>query len=161
MTGATEKDRPLTAAPPDRAGLSGLEYVQALRDGKIPPSPMANTIGYRVIEVEQGAATLAVTPGKHLSNNITLHGGAMATLLDGAMSSAVNSALPKGARCKTLELKVNYLDAPTLESGRLFGKGRVIQLRHRTGLAEGKIEDANGKLYAHATATFSIRRPQE
>ena len=138
--------------------MSGLEYVEALRDQRIPLAPMARTIGYQFREVRKGRVTLAVTPGSHLYNNWTLHGGAMATILDSAMSAAVNSEMPVGARCRTLELKINYLDGPTADSGELLARAKTIQVRNRVALAQGKLEDAEGRLYAHATATFSIRR---
>lgn len=145
--------------PLKRTDLTGLQYVEALRDGQIPLSPMANTIGYKIMDVHEGSVTLKLTPQRHLFNNVSLHGGTMATILDSAMSAAVNSALPKEARCRTLELKINYLDAPTADTGELTGKGALIQLCNRIALAEGRLEDNNGKLYAYATATFSIKRP--
>ncbi|MDD9961963.1 MAG: PaaI family thioesterase [Gammaproteobacteria bacterium] len=141
-----------------RKTMSGLDYVEALRDQRIPLAPMARTIGYHFKEVRKGRVTLAVTPGRHLFNNWTLHGGAMATILDSAMSAAVNSEMPVGARCRTLELKINYLDGPTAETGELLARASTIQVRNRIALAQGKLEDDEGKLYAHATATFSIRR---
>ena len=141
-----------------RKTMSGLEYVEALRDQRILLAPMARTIGYQFREVRKGRVTLAMTPGSHLFNNWTLHGGAMATILDSAMSAAVNSEMPVGARCRTLELKINYLDGPTVDTGELLARANTIQVRNRIALAQGKLEDAEGNLYAHATATFSIRR---
>jgi uncharacterized protein (TIGR00369 family) len=35
-------------------------------------------------------------------------------------------------------------------------EGKVIQVGSRIGTAEGRIVDANGKLYAHATTTCLI-----
>lgn len=143
-----------------RDKMTGLEYVEALRDGEIPLSPMAQNIGYSIETVAEGSVTLTVAPRPHLFNNFTLHGGAMAAILDGAMASAVNSSLPQGARARTLELKINYLDAPTKKTGELFGIAKVIQLRNRVALVEAQIQDRDGKLYAHATSTYMIRRPK-
>jgi len=148
-------DTPLTEL---RKTMSGLEYVEALRDQRIPLAPMARNIGYQFREVRKGRVTLAVTPGSHLFNNWTLHGGAIATILDSAMSAAVNSEMPVGARCRTLELKINYLDGPTADTGELFARAGTIQVRNRIALVQGKLEDAEGNLYAHATATFSVKR---
>ncbi|XOD55130.1 hypothetical protein ACINK0_17220 [Deinococcus sp. VB343] len=35
----------------------------------------------------------------------------------------------------------------------------MIHVTRQTGLAEGRIVDENGKIYAHATTTCLIRRP--
>ena len=144
---------------PERADLTGLEYIEAVRDGRFPLSPMARTIGWRILEVEEGRVTLCANPGAHLYNHKTLHGGAMAAMLDGAMAFAVNSALPRKVRCRTLDLQASYLDAPTAESGELYARAEVIQLRNRIALAEGRIEDGEENFLAHGTARFIIRRP--
>ena len=121
---------------------------------------MARTVGWKIAEVGEGRVTLRANPGTHLYNHATLHGGAMATMLDGAMAAAVNSALPKRTRCLTLDLQVSYLNAPTPAAGELYAMAGVIQLRNRIALAEGRIEDGRGNLFAHGTARFSIRRPR-
>ena len=36
------------------AGLSGLEFLRALRDGKLPPAPLAMLLGFRAVEAEEG-----------------------------------------------------------------------------------------------------------
>src|SRR4051812_25469886 len=95
------KDKP-AAASEARAGLTGLEYVRAIRDGAILRSPLAQTIGWTFETAEEGLVTLSLQPKPHIFGNNSLHGGAIASLIDGAMSAAVNSVLPRGYRCLTL-----------------------------------------------------------
>jgi len=87
-----------------------------------------------------------------------VHGGVAATLLDSAMGCAVHSTLAAGAAYTTLEIKVNYLRPMTIETGPVRCEAKVIHVGGRTATAEGRIEDARGKLYAHGTTTCIIFR---
>jgi uncharacterized protein (TIGR00369 family) len=56
----------------------------------------------------------------------------------------------------TLEAKVNMVRAITAKTGTIRATGRVIHLGGKTATAEGRLEDAAGKLYAHGTTTCII-----
>lgn len=46
--------------------MSGLEFVQGLVDGTLPLNPMAETLGYDVVDVSKGRVVVAAEPhGKH------------------------------------------------------------------------------------------------
>jgi uncharacterized protein (TIGR00369 family) len=87
-----------------------------------------------------------------------VHGGVAATLLDSAMGCAVHSTLPAGARYTTLEIKVNYLRPMSAKTGEVRCEANIIHVGGRTAVAEGKILDSQGKLYAHGTTTCIILR---
>jgi uncharacterized protein (TIGR00369 family) len=88
-----------------------------------------------------------------------VHGGLACTLLDSAMGCAVHSALPAGTGYTTLELKTNLLRPLTRQTGRLRCEGQVVHVGGRIATAEGRLVDAQGTLYAHATTTCMIFRP--
>lgn len=44
------------------AGLSGLEFMQALVDGHLPPPPIALLLNMRPVKVERGLAVFECTP---------------------------------------------------------------------------------------------------
>ena len=90
-----------------------------------------------------------------------MHGGFGATLLDSAMGCAVHSTLNAGDAYTTLELKINFLRPLTHTTGAVRGIGTVVYSGRTTALAEGRLEDASGKLYAFATSTCLIRRKDE
>jgi acyl-coenzyme A thioesterase PaaI-like protein len=70
--------------------MSGLEHLEAIRDGAIPPPPIAELMGFDLVEVGHGRATFAVEPvEKHYNPIGVVHGGLAATLLDSAMGCAV------------------------------------------------------------------------
>ena len=57
---------------------------------------------------------------------------------------------------KTLEAKTNLVRAITSETGKLRAIGRTLHVGKRMATAEGRLEDAAGKLYAHATTTCIV-----
>ena len=141
-------------------GLSGLEFLRKIIAGELPQPPIARTLDYALVEAAEGRAVFAITPGEIHYNPIGMvHGGIPCTLLDSAMGCAVHSTLPPGVGYTTLELKVNIIKAIGKDSGPLRAEGRVIHVGRSTGVAEGKIVDAKGTLYAHATTTCMILRP--
>lgn len=162
---APERTRTYTWEDPMRlaeAGrrMSGIVFFRAILAGELPPPPIAQTLGFRFAEVEEGRVVFTGTPAEYLYNPIGVaHGGFAATLLDSAMGCAVHSVLPAGVAYTTLEIKVNYVRAITAQTGELRAEGTVIHIGGRTATAEGRITDAAGTLYAHGTTTCLVLRP--
>jgi uncharacterized protein (TIGR00369 family) len=142
--------------PLKREGLSGIEYVRAMMDGRIPLSGMAKTIGWRVRGVEVGKVVFSLPLGPHLHGNNGLHGGTFATLFDGAFAAAVNSSLAADQRCKTLDIRVNYIRGVTTEIPELVCTAEVLHIGRSNAFVEARIVDSEGRLCASATATFGI-----
>ena len=42
--------------------MSGLEFLAAIRDGRLPGPPIARLLGFDLVEVEDGRAVFAGTP---------------------------------------------------------------------------------------------------
>jgi len=137
--------------------LSGIDAMRAIRDGLLPPPPMAKLIGFDMCVVEPGLIGMALDPHESLENTIgLLHGGAAATLLDTAMGCAISTQLPAGRGAVTLDLKLTYLRPLSVRSGTIMAEGKVIKLGRQTSYAEGFVRDGAGKLAVHATATFAM-----
>jgi len=137
--------------------LTPIEHLRAIRDGRIPDPPIARLLGMRLAMVEDGAAAFELTPAEHHYNPIgVVHGGIAFTLLDSAMGCAVQSLCPAGKGYTTLELKVNLVRAVTLQTGPIRATAKIVHFGSRTATAEGRLEDAAGKLYAHGTSTCLI-----
>jgi uncharacterized protein (TIGR00369 family) len=136
------------------ASLSGIDYLRAIANGKIPPPPIALLLGFDIEEVEEGRVVFTAETGEHLYNPIgVVHGGVAATLLDSAMGCAVHSLLPQGRGYTTLEIKVNLVRAIRRESGRLRAVGSVVHMGGKIATAEARLLDGEGRLCAHATTT--------
>jgi len=140
------------------AGLSGLEALRALEDGRIADPPIALLLGFELVEFDDGRAVFAVEPGEHHYNPIgVVHGGLAATLMDSAMGCAVQTTLPAGVVYSTLELKVNLVRAITRDTGRVVCEGTIVHRGRTVATAEGRAwVQETGKLVAHGTTTCLV-----
>ena len=138
-------------------GKTGLELMQAMLRGDIPHPTISVTMDFTLISVALGEAIFQGTPNKqHMNPMGTVHGGWYATLLDSAVGCAVHTMLPAGRGYTTAELSVNLVRGavPGKEPLRVIGK--VLHCGKQLATAEGRIVDAGGKLYAHATTTCLV-----
>ena len=123
---------------------------------KIPP-PVAELIGFEVVEAGMGECTMRLEAQERHQNPMgTLHGGILCDIADGAMGMAFFSTLEPGETFTTLELKMNYLRP--FWTGTLHAHGKVISRGKTVGLAECRIVDAQDRLIAHATSTCMALR---
>jgi uncharacterized protein (TIGR00369 family) len=137
--------------------LSGYELMKGIMDGRFPVPPIAKLFEFRLKDVEPGRAVFAGAPSFDYYNPIgSVHGGYASTLLDSCMGCAIHSMLPAGTGYTTLELKVNFVRGMTDKTGIVMAEGKVISVGRRVGIAEGRIFDAENKLYAHGTTTCLI-----
>jgi uncharacterized protein (TIGR00369 family) len=144
---------PMTTAR-GAGGRTGLLFLKAILDGDIPPAPVQRTLGFDLVAVEEGLARFAMTPGEHLYNPMNgVHGGVACTLLDSAMGSAVMSTLDANTGYVTADVVVHLTRPITASTGRIVAEGRIVHRGSRVATAEGRLEDAAGRLLAHATTT--------
>jgi uncharacterized protein (TIGR00369 family) len=114
----------------------------------------------KLAEVDEGRVVWELVPAEQHYNPIGVaHAGIAATLLDSAMACAVHSTLAQGKGYTTLEFKINLVRALTLNTGPIRAIARVVHGGKSTATAEGRLEDASGALYAHATTTCIILSP--
>ena len=137
--------------------MPGIEFLRAIRDGRLPGPPIAQLLGFSLVEVEPGYAVFECVPGERHYNPIgVVHGGLAMTLLDSCMGCCVQSAMPPGSAYTTLEAKTNLVRAITMTTGKLRAIGKIVHAGKRVATAEGRLEDESGKLYAHATTTCIV-----
>lgn len=139
------------------AGRSGLEVMQAMVAGELPSPPIAHTLGFRLAEAERGHALFECEPAEFHYNPIgSVHAGLAMTLMDSAMGLAFVTTLDEPVPWTTLELKANFTRALSLETGLVRCTGSVIHPGRRVTTTEARIEDADGRLYAHGTSTILV-----
>ena len=140
------------------AEMSGLEYIRAIFEGKLPPPPIAQTMGFVGAEAEEGRAVFVSEAGEFLYNPIgVVHGGFAMTLLDSALGCAIQTTLARGEGYTTLETKVNFVRAINAETGRVRCEATVIHRGRQVATAEGRlVQEGTGKLLAHGTTTCLI-----
>jgi uncharacterized protein (TIGR00369 family) len=138
-------------------GLSGLEIFKGIFDGRFPSPPIGKTLDFIPIQITHGIAIFQGRPqAAHYNPLGTVHGGWFCTLLDSAMGCAVHSTLQANKGYTTLELKVNMVRALTQSVPMVRAEGKVIHVGRQVATAEGRILDAEGKVYGHATTTCLI-----
>ncbi len=148
-------DPALTAA--EIGTTSGLEMLQAMRDGEIPAPPILQLVGATEIEADEGRVAVFMPAAEFHYNPLgTVHGGIIATLLDTAAGCTVHSTLPAGVGYTSLDLMTRFIKPVTINSGLLRCEGNIISRGRRTAVAESRLFDERGTLLAHATSTCLI-----
>lgn len=146
----------LEIAPRNEAGLALIQGVFA--SGGFGQG-IGRTLGIFGISAEAGAVVLAGDPSEDHQNPLgTVHGGYVATLLDGAMALALQTCLEPGTPYATTDLNINYLRGVKLNAGTVHAEGKVIDLGRSRALAEARLIGPDGQLHAFATGSFSVRR---
>ena len=148
------------AHPTDAAfhsSLSGLEVMQAILDGQFPAPPIAEVLGFRLLDVAHGRVRFEGTPGANVCNpHGTVHGGWYGTLLDSAMACSVLTTIPSGVGYTTLEYKVNIVRAVPVGTP-IIAEGVVQHAGRRTGVASGTLFGKEcGRLYATGSTTCIV-----
>ncbi|MFI5029021.1 MAG: PaaI family thioesterase [Solirubrobacterales bacterium] len=140
------------------ASMSGIEYMLAVVEARVPPPPIAVVMRMRPTEVEEGHAVFEGEPGEEHYNPIgVVHGGYAATLLDSALGCAVHTTLPAGVSYTSLGLEAKYVRPITRDTGRVICQAKVLYRGRRQATAEATLSAADsGKLLAHGSATCMI-----
>ena len=146
-----------TVSSDKRKEMTGLQFVQGLADGTLPLNTIAQTLGYDIVEAENGRVVITAEPkDTHLNPAGTVHGGLAATMLDSCMGLAIQSTLDKGVGSTTLEFKISFVRPITPQTGLIRAEGMVINCGRRVGTAEGRVTDKDGRLLVHGTTTCLI-----
>ncbi len=158
---ASERKRTITWHDPkifaESAHLSGLEILQAMRDGTLPVPPYTELIGMRGVELEKGRVVFELNVGEFHYNPLGIaHGGVVSGLLDTVMGCALWSTLEGGMSYTTTDLHIHFVRPLTVESGVVRAEGKVVHAGRRSATSEGRAFDARGKLVAHGTCTCML-----
>ena len=137
--------------------MTGLEIMQAVQNGELPPPPMAMLMNMRVVDVKRGIAVFTGTPEPyHLNPAGGIHGGFAHTLLDSATGCAVHTILDAGMGYGTVQLNAHLVRAITVNTGEMRCESRVVHEGRSMATAEATLTDADGKIYAHGTSACMI-----
>jgi uncharacterized protein (TIGR00369 family) len=141
------------------ATMSGLDYLTAIAEGRVPGPPIGAHFGLRWESIAHGEVVAVSEPDESLYNPIGMvHGGVAATMLDSVIGCAVHTTLPAGVGYSSVELKVSFLRAIRGDTGPIRATGRVVKEGSRIAFAEGEIRDSSGKLLATGSGTCVITR---
>ncbi len=137
--------------------VDGYAYLAGELRGEVPSLPICATNRMRLAEVERGRVVFVGQPGEEHANAVgTVQGGWTTSLLDAAMGSAVHSMLPAGVTYATIDIKVNFVRPVLIDAGEMRAIAETIHVGRRLATAEGRVEDGEGRILAHATTTTLI-----
>jgi len=137
--------------------MSGFDFIDGMRSGRLPAPPIGKTLNYHLTEVEEGRVVFEGTPEFAAYNPLGgIHGGWFGTLLDSCMACAVQTTLPKGKGYTTIEYKVTILRPVFVTTPPLKAIGTVVSSGRRVATATGEMVGEDGKVYATGTTTCLV-----
>jgi len=125
--------------------------------GELPPPPISQLTGIRLVEAEEGRVAFRMPASEWLASPTGMvQGGATAMAADVGLASAVLSTLPRSTAFAPLDLKTNFL-RPVPRDGRdLTVDARVLHRGKSLAVAEAHVTNADGKLVMFASGTSQI-----
>ncbi|WP_240768941.1 PaaI family thioesterase [Paracoccus liaowanqingii] len=156
----TASDAAIKNGNPDaieRSKMNGMEIVSAMAEGRLRRPPMADLLPFALLRPEEGFVTLVALPEIRFSNPMmTMHGGWIMTMLDTAMALAAQTLLEPGQSCPSHETSAKFVRPIRVETGEIRVTGKVVSRGRTVITLEGRVEDIQGRLYAHGTSTCLI-----
>ena len=138
--------------------MSGLEILQAQKEGELPYPPHHFLTGTRVVGVSPGDVIFTLPAHEWLcSPQRTVQGGVIAMLADTALSCAIIASTPAGTAVAAMDLKVNYLRPVPADGRDLRAHGRVRHVGRTIAIAESEVTNADAKPVALATGSAMLR----
>jgi uncharacterized protein (TIGR00369 family) len=139
--------------------LSGLEAIRAVRDGLVPPPPIANLMGFRIAEADAGRVVFEGEPGEEHYNPLgAVHGGFALTLFDSAMGCAIHTMLEAGVAYTTTDVQVRFIRGMTKDTGTVRCEATVVHVGRSTAVAEAKLFDSAGRVLGIGTTACAVLR---
>jgi len=118
-------------------------------------SPYYKHLGMKIVKIRDKSSEAHLVLGaEHKNIWNTIHGGAVASLLDSTCGSSLYSMLDTDEGAITVDLRVNYLAPP--REGLMIGKGKFVHRTRNLAWSEAEAYDNDGKLVARAQAIHRI-----
>lgn len=137
--------------------MSGREFLEAMGRRELPLPPLLEILGIREGEVGDGFVEFTMKPQPYMMNlAATLHGGALAALVDSALTCALVTRLPKGYAATTIDLQMRFFRPARMSAESLTARAEILHMGRSFGATQGEIRDAKERLIVHATSSLAI-----
>jgi uncharacterized protein (TIGR00369 family) len=138
--------------------MDGLTFVREMRDTEANYPPIGKLVGFAILDVSLGKIRISGRPtAEHYNPFGVVHGGFASTLLDlalGHVSVTVLGSMDKFV--STTDLSVKYLRPLFASIDQVFCEAEVLRAGRQIVVADAKLVDASGKLYATAQSTCLV-----
>jgi uncharacterized protein (TIGR00369 family) len=152
---------------PQTPRISNLDYLRKLLSGTLTPTdkspfnfpfPIMKTLGIRLVEVSEGAASMEMEAKTELHSNPmgTIHGGVLCDIADAAIGTAHFTTLTEGESFASIDLQINFFRPVWNE--RLRAVAKPIHRGRTVGRYVCDVTRADGKLVAQVTSTIMTLR---
>jgi uncharacterized protein (TIGR00369 family) len=119
------------------------------------PSIRPELLGWRFVQVGDGIAVMEWTPGPDLANPVgNVHGGWVGALVDDVSGAALVSLLTEPRPFPTVSMHIEFIRPIAIGETHTV-RGAVVRAGKRVTVCDATITDANGRLLARASTTFS------
>lgn len=154
---------------PQTARISNLDYLRRILSGTLAPTdkstlnfpfPIMKTLGFRLIEVSEGMASMEMETKTELHANPmgTIHGGVLCDIADAAIGTAHFTTLTEGESFATIDLQINFFRPVWNE--RLRAVARPVHRGRTVSRYVCDVTRADGKLVAQITSTIMTLRDE-
>ena len=126
--------------------------------GERPLCPMEMLLNWQFehFDAERKQLRVSYLLDERFTNPIgTIHGGAIAAMLDNVIGPLVVAHLPPDQFAPTLELKTSFLRSA--QAGKFIAEGQLLKLGRQFVFSEARLMNANEQLIATASATSAIQ----
>ena len=125
----------------------------------INKTPYYKTISMELLNLDREKAVMVIhCARKHINPFGTVHGGALASLINASCGFAVLYHLNEGEDAITISLSIEFV-APVIK-GDITAQARLIQRGRRLARAEAFLTDRNGRLVAKGHTAFIVAAGQ-
>lgn len=131
------------------------EFRQAVFERLQKQVPYWNLLGLELVDMKKGWARLRLPFSEKLGNAGGIaHGGAIFSLADAAVGTALTGIARKNASISTIEMKINYIRP--FSSGCIYAEAVILHNGRNTALGEVTVTDGEESLVARAMATYAV-----
>ncbi len=137
-----------------------LDQLRRMVRGDAPPPPVAELIGFRLIEADLGRAIVELdASARHANPMGTLHGGVLCDVADAAMGCALASTLEDGESFTSLDLTVKFFKP--IWNARIEAAARLTRRTRTLAFLECEVTDESGSLVAKLFSSCMVLRGPE
>jgi uncharacterized protein (TIGR00369 family) len=124
----------------------------------IYPPAIATTLGFKLIEVGLGTASMEILTDteKHANPMGTIHGGVLCDIADAAIGTAHATTLEEGESFTSIDLQINFFRP--VWNDRICAIAKHVNIGKQVGRYVCDIVRGDGKLVAQVTSTVMTLR---